>query len=235
LLSEAHTPSPQLRAFVEDAPLEREHVLRFVQEAARNTPSGARVLDAGAGEAPYRELFAHCDYSTSDWEGSVHAGGRRADIVASLESLPVEDGRFHAVINTQVLEHVPDPSAVLSELARVLAPGGRLWLTVPFVGELHEEPYDFYRYTRYGLRELCERAGFEEVRVEPLTGYFTTVAQVMRNCGLSIGLDGERSDLRRRLIAAVFRVVARVMPLLDRFDDRRALPLGWTCRATRRA
>ena len=97
------------------------------------------------------------------------------------------DASFDVVLCTQVLEHVAEPARVLAELRRVLATGGELWLTVPFVGELHEEPHDHYRYTSYGLRGLCERAGFGEVRTWPLGGYFTAMAQLARNWDLATG------------------------------------------------
>jgi SAM-dependent methyltransferase len=225
--------SPRLRAFVRQSPLERRRIVRFVSEAARATGPGARVLDAGAGEAPYRELFLHCDYVTSDWANSPHPGARRADIIASLDALPVPDGSFDAVLCTEVLEHVANPSSVLRELYRVLAPGGRLWLTVPFVAALHEEPYDYYRYTPHGLRSLLEEAGFEEVVVDALGRYFTAMAALTWSCGASIGVTRARSDLGRRVLAAACRGLGRALPRLDRIDRRGAMTLGYACRAVR--
>lgn len=227
--------SPSLASFVGEAPIERRAILAFLRGAAAELPAGVRVLDAGAGEAPYRELFAHTDYVTSDWANSPHPNARGADIVAPLDALPVDDSSFAGIVSTQVLEHVADPRAVLAELFRVLAPGGGLWLTVPFVGELHEEPFDFYRYTPYALRELLGGAGFRDVRVEPLGGYFSTLAQLSRNCGLAIGAGREGTDLTQRAVAAAGRAAARLLPHLDRLDHRRALPLGWTCVARRPA
>jgi hypothetical protein len=83
--------SPQLRSFVEDLPEERSSLLAFVMGVASRLPAGTRVLDAGAGDAPYRELFDHCEYTTADWENSPHASAPTADIVGSLEALPVDD------------------------------------------------------------------------------------------------------------------------------------------------
>lgn len=224
--------SPRLRSFVKEAPLERAAVVALMEEASARLAPASRVLDAGAGESPYRELFAHCEYTTADWSASVHPGARAADIIASLDSLPVEDASFEAVICTQVLEHVAEPARVLAELHRVLAPGGQLWLTVPFVGELHEEPWDFFRYTHHGLRHLCQRAGFVEVRTAPLGGYFTTMAQLARNAGLATGVD-RQSPLGRRILAAALRLMGGRLAALDRLDTRRALPIGWSCHAIR--
>jgi len=77
-----------------------------------------------------------------------------------------------------VLEHLRAPETVLAELSRVLVPGGRLCLTVPFVWPLHEEPYDFFRYTPFALRDMLRAQGFENVEVEPTSGYLSTLAQV---------------------------------------------------------
>jgi SAM-dependent methyltransferase len=172
------TISESLRAHVEEHPFVRRSIFSAVRDFASELAHGTSVLDAGAGEAPYAELFSHCEYVTADWPNSVHVGARIADISASLESLPVSDNSFGAVVCTEVLEHVARPSAVLAELGRVLQPGGRLCMTVPFVWPLHEEPFDFYRYTPHALEEMLGDAGFVEVRLEPRTGYLTTLAQV---------------------------------------------------------
>ena len=222
-----------LHEFVSELPAERRHILAFVRRAAAGTPAGTRLLDAGAGEGPYRALFSHCAYVSSDWSSSPHPGARGADIISPLERLPVDDGAFGAVLCTQVLEHVERPEVVMAELFRVLEPGGALWLTAPMVGELHEEPYDFFRYTRHGLRSLAEAAGFADVEVEPLGGYFTALAVLLTNCGVSIGVGADSRDVPRRVLAAAFRGIARALPALDRLDTRRALPVGWSCRALR--
>jgi SAM-dependent methyltransferase len=219
-----------LDAFTRES-LDRPAIRAFMSHAAAATPPGARVLDAGAGLGPYRLLFAHCEYVTADWESSPHAV--EVDIRASLEALPVPDESFDAVLNTQVLEHVQDPAAILSELRRVLVPGGRLWLTAPLVWELHEEPFDYFRYTRHGLFHLVTQAGFVDVDVEPTTGSFTTLGQLVRNVG-SITARGGASDvlLARALAHAAWRL-GPLLARLDRFDRRRALPLGYRLMARR--
>jgi SAM-dependent methyltransferase len=170
--------SPALLAHVEEMPLVRRSILQAVSAFAAQLPAHTRVLDAGAGNAPYAELFGHCDYVTADWSQSVHEGARQADIVGSLEALPVPDEAFHAVLCTEVLEHLADPNRVLAEFHRVLAPRGRLCLTTPFAWPLHEEPFDFYRYTPFALSHLLEQAGFAEVSVEHRAGFLVTLAQM---------------------------------------------------------
>jgi SAM-dependent methyltransferase len=232
------TPA-DLRAFVRESPIHRAALAAAVERAARDLPAGTRVLDAGAGAAPYRGLFAHCEYLTQDWPASVHATAHRADVVADLHDLPIEDGRFGFVLCTEVLEHVADPARVLGELHRVLEPGGGLLLTAPFVFELHEEPYDHWRYTNHGLRRLLTDAGFSVGTIDPLTGWFSTLAQVLRNGGIAMRPADRRARPATRAVGFAAQassvLLARVAGRLDTLDERRALPIGWACRATRPA
>jgi SAM-dependent methyltransferase len=229
-------PGP-LASFVATAPIQRAPIARAVGALAASLPAGARVLDAGAGDAPYRPLFAHCDYRTQDWPGSVHDGAAAADVVADLHALPPGTGPFDAVVCTEVLEHVADPAQVLRELHRVLVPGGVLLVTVPFVGALHEEPYDFRRPTSHGLEHLLHAAGFPGARAEPMSGYFSTLAHTLRFGGLATQPLGGRASWAQRAaglaLLGVALVLERLAPALDRLDTRRALPVGWVSRAVR--
>jgi SAM-dependent methyltransferase len=227
--------SPQLRAFTEEVPLERRSILEFVGRCAHELEPGARVLDAGSGEAPYRELFEHCEYHTTDWSESVHPGARRADVIASLDDLPLPDASFDAVLCTQVLEHVGDPAAVLAELRRILRPGGGLWLTVPLTWPLHEEPFDFFRYTPYSLASLLEGAGFVSADVVPRNGYFATVAQLMRIAGVAVGWPDDRHLGTRARVYEDLALLADQLERLDHLDDRRIFPLGYEATARRPA
>ena len=224
------------RASSPQAPLERKLILAVVREAAAAAPAGARVLDAGAGDAPYRELFAHTDYKTTDWTESVHPGARsrRHHRLARRAA-----GRGRELRRRRSARRCsstcPSRRAVLAELRRVLRDGGELWLTVPFVGELHEEPHDHFRYTSHGLRGLCERAGFGEVRTWPLGGYFTAMAQLARNCGPATGVGTGSRRARAAAARGGFRGVARALPRLDRLDRRRALPIGFALPGRRSA
>lgn len=225
--------SEDLRTFVEQMPHERRSILAFVREVADSLPAGARVVDIGAGPAPYRELFAHCEYLTVDWQGSVHEHATEVDLVASAESLPLDEDAADAALLSQVLEHVPDPAAVLGEAARVLRSGGGLFLTVPFVWELHEMPADFWRFTPSSLELLLAQSGFVEVEIKARNDCFTTLAQLMRNVGSAMGRapdgrDAER-DAASELLAELAERVAELAPL----DVSEILPLGWSVSARR--
>lgn len=225
--------SDELRTFVEEMPYERRSIFAFVREVADSLPTGTVVLDVGAGDAPYRELFDHCRYLTNDWEASVHERAAESDIVAPADALPVDGGSVDAVLLTQVLEHVADPGAVLAEAARVLRRGGALFATVPFVWELHELPHDYWRFTPASLERLLTGAGFSDVSIEPRTDGFATIAQLMRNLAGVMGRAPDGRDGERELAGELLCELADQIAGLGPLEVRPLLPLGFTVRALR--
>jgi SAM-dependent methyltransferase len=129
------------------------------------------VVDLGCGMKPYQSWLGA---QATRWIGfdlprSV-SGRPKADAFAAGDAVPMRGGTADCVLSTQVIEHVPRPWAVFGEAARLLKPGGSLVVTAPQSQWLHEEPHDYYRYTRYGLMELARQAGLVPVRVVPIGG-----------------------------------------------------------------
>lgn len=132
------------------------------------------LYDLGAGESPYKEFFLQhaSEYIAVDWVGSYHP--TKADIDADLnQPLPIDSGVADTVVSVSVMEHLCEPQIMLYESFRILKPGGGLMLQVPWQWWIHEAPYDFFRFTPYGLRYLLGRAGFVNIVVEPQSGFFT--------------------------------------------------------------
>ncbi len=159
-----------------------------VEGFAQSLPDGARVLDAGAGEANHKRHFARQRYigfdlaiGDADWDYS------RLDAVGDLSLLPFRDGVFEGCLSIVTLEHVQQPARVVCEMARALAPGGRILIVAPHEWEEHQQPHDYFRYTRFGLRLLLEQAGLVEISIQP-------VAAVVR----SVAVLSRASDFRRR-------------------------------------
>jgi len=134
------------------------------------------VLDLGCGNRPYADLFAGCDYLAVDRTTE----DSRPDVVTDATRLALAGERFDLVLCSQVIEHVPDPPALVRESFRVLRPGGFLVLTGPFWWPLHEEPHDYHRFTRHGFQHLLRSAGFADAQVMPDGGdwaqFFLAVA-----------------------------------------------------------
>lgn len=151
------------------------------EDFAYTVPEGSLVLDAGCGDQPYRYWFAHCRYESADFAqvpGAPYA--KQITYVGDLNNIACESNRFDFILLHQVLEHVPYPYEVLSELYRVLKPGGKLLYSAPLFYEPHQLPYDFYRYTEAGVRQLMNDAGFRVDRLDWLEGYFGTIAYQLK-------------------------------------------------------
>lgn len=135
------------------------------------------LVDIGCGEKPRAALFD--PYVTShvgvDHEDSLHDISE-VEIRSSAYEIPVPNGSFDTVLCTAVLEHLEDPAAAIREAYRVLRPDGIAIYTVPLFWHIHEEPRDFFRYTRYGLEHLFRSAGFKVLEVKPLSGFLITFA-----------------------------------------------------------
>ena len=134
------------------------------------------VLDFGCGQKPYRELFTQAvSYTGLDIEQSGHVHtGEDIDVYYDGKVIPFVDESFDHVFATEVFEHVFNIDEVLPEIKRVTKMGGRLLITCPFVWPEHERPYDFARYTSFGIRHILEQHGYE-IEQEIKTGHFFEV------------------------------------------------------------
>jgi SAM-dependent methyltransferase len=194
-----------------------------VRVFAAGLPGGALVLDAGAGESRHRADFTRQRYIGVDLgvgDGAWNYG--ELDAVADLAALPFRTGAFDAAINIVTLEHVREPALVLSEIARVLKPGGRLLIVVPHEWETHQAPHDYFRYTRHGLEMLLTEAGFAVETLEPAGGIFRLLSRRML------------SAIKVSWVAAILAPIALVLPLLDGLDRKRDSTLGYVCVARRK-
>jgi SAM-dependent methyltransferase len=207
----------------------------FVARTAQDMPRDARILDAGAGECAYAPAFGHCRYIACDRAvGDTRWDYGQLDVVADLASLPFREGVFDAVLCTQTLEHMAQPAAVLQDTAAVLKPGGRLYLSVPFLGDpIHQEPYDFFRYTSYGLRHLIEKADLTPVSVSPMGGVFFLFSCYLWWCAIVYRTVSKgRVSGTWTLSAAARPIVGAGMLLLARFCTMVTMTLRLTDKAS---
>jgi SAM-dependent methyltransferase len=212
-------------------PALRRYVMHFeaaiedaVKSFAASLPPGARVLDAGAGEGDYRAYFAAQRYTGLDLGvGDAAWDYSGIDVLGDLAALPFRACAFNASLNVVTLEHVREPARVLTEIARTLAPGGRFLLIAPHEWEEHQQPHDYYRYTRYGLDYLLRQAGFERIEIRPVGGFFRLLSRRLFNA-----LQFFPGPLM--ILAAIFFVApALVLPMLDPLDRRQNFTLGYIC------
>lgn len=218
----------------------RRHVLHFeceIEDAiasfARQLPDDARVLDAGAGQGQYAHFFAGRRYCGVDLAvGDAAWDYGRLDAIADLTALPFPNATFAAALHIVTIEHLREPACALAELGRTLVPGAPLLIAAPHEWEVHQAPYDYFRYTRYGLAYLLEKAGFEVREIHASGGYFRLLARRLLN-GLQFFTGGLR--WLAFLPAAILAVPpALILPFLDFLDRDRNFTLGYICTARKR-
>lgn len=139
-----------------------------------------KILDVGCGNKPYESLF---NTTAENYTGCdvVQSSGNKVDILCKATAIDASAEAYDTVFCTQVMEHVDNSELMMKECNRVLKKDGIFILSVPFCWELHEEPYDFFRFTKYGLQELCERNNFEMLELIPNGGKWAAIFQMNIN------------------------------------------------------
>lgn len=200
----------------------------WVARMAQTVPSGSDVLDAGAGTGLYSHLFAHCNYKTQDFCQDPSTQGKyiKMDYVCDITDIPVSDESFDVIICTEVLEHVPEPIKAVQEFARILRPGGQLFITAPLGCGLHQVPYIFYGgYTPYWYEKFLPTYGFENLKITPNRNFFGMYSQESRRF-MKLLFPRERETLAKvltfplkLLLSLWFRKIIPVSCyLLDKYD-----------------
>lgn len=124
-----------------------------------------RVLDVGCGTKPYKSLFSYADeYVGLEIDSKENRERSSAEYFYDGKIFPFESATFDGVVLNQVFEHVFNPEEFMQEVTRVLRKDGVLLMTVPFVWDEHEQPYDYARYSSFGIRYLLSQHGFEIVK-----------------------------------------------------------------------
>jgi SAM-dependent methyltransferase len=200
------------------------------------------VFDIGCGNKPYQNLFEGritsyigCDVAQSDQN--------KVDIICPATDIKAQSESFDTVFSTQVLEHVEEPQKMINEAFRVLRAKGYLVISAPFYWEHHEEPYDFFRYTKYGFEYLLKTAGFEIVEVIPNGGKWAVAGQAfLNNCYSSFNRKNRQARHQvetvkkkktiLKLPVTLFRIILTVLVnlifgWLDKVDFDSISTLNW--------
>ena len=186
-----------------------------IQEAS--THAHGRLIDIGCGNKPYEEMFAG---HISEYIGCdiVQSSENRVDVLCEATSIPLPNATFDTVLCSQVIEHVVDHRGLLREAFRLLRSSGILILSGPMYWPLHEEPFDFFRFTEHGLRYLLSDAGFEVDQIKRNGGKWATCGQVLVHT-----IQGS-NRLNRRF---VIRSINRLFSYLDDRKETRDNPMNY--------
>jgi SAM-dependent methyltransferase len=170
------------------------------------------LLDIGCGNKPYLPLFQK---SVSRYIGCdiAQSSLNIVDDICPADKLVYDDNSFDTVFSTQVLEHVGNFQGMIEEAYRVLKPGGYGIFTSPFSWELHEEPYDFFRYSKYGLKYSFEKKGFEILEIKSNGGKWAAIFQL----NLNVLFSTRRFNTVRSRMIKFFFIHLRMIYLYNRF------------------
>ncbi len=136
-----------------------------------------RTLDFGAGGAKYRDIIKR---NANEYIAFDMMPGKNIDVVGDVMSAPFAAAEFDTVISTQVLEHVEKPWIMIGEISRILKSGGKCILTAPFLQPYHNDPGDYFRYTKDGMASLFKNSGFKIVECGSYGKIFTVLSEFIK-------------------------------------------------------
>ena len=201
------------------------HKIIRALERARGHVRG-ELLDMGCGSKPFAPVLAGRvgRYWGTDLSRSPYLGDARLDAFARAEAQPFRDGSFDTVLGLSMLTYLPEPGRMIAEAHRVLRPGGVLVLEFTQMVPLHDEPWDFFRFTRYGAEHLLRAGGFEPLEYLPIGGLWARVG-LSAIATLNRLNRGPTRILTEIPVRALYVVVQLACELLDRlfFDPREVL------------
>jgi SAM-dependent methyltransferase len=137
----------------------RKGLYKNISELIKNL--NGKILDIGCGQKPYEKLAHSIEYIGLELDTPENRLNKKADYFYDGISMPFKDKEFDSILSNQVFEHVFNPNSFLTEMNRVLKMEGILLITVPFIWDEHEQPYDYARYSSFGLTHILNEYGFE--------------------------------------------------------------------------
>jgi len=185
--------------------------------AAQQHHVRGRLLDAGCGNQPFRDWYAPLAEEVICLDAAPLPG---VDVVGLADRLPFADASFDTLLVTEVLEHVGDAEVAVAEIHRVLRPGGHALITVPYLYPTHEAPYDFRRFTHFGLSAILKRHGLEVVTLDAKGGGVLLLAHLFV-LALVAGLDAVSSKLDSPNLLTDNRALRRLLATPQESAGRR--------------
>ncbi|MBB6235488.1 SAM-dependent methyltransferase [Pedobacter sp. AK013] len=140
--------------------------------------ASGNLLDIGCGNKPYEKQLKDkiTSYTGVD---IIQSSDNKVDYLCQANAIPLKNSLYDTVISTQTIEHVEDHQGLVNEAFRLLKPNGIFILSGPMYWPLHEEPYDFFRFTKYGFQHILEKAGFEILELKSNGGKWAVAGQAL--------------------------------------------------------
>lgn len=149
-----------------------------VLKSAIATYAFGNLLDIGCGNKPY-EVFLKNHITNYFGCDIIQSSQNKVDVICPANDIPLGSDSFDTVLCTQTIEHVEDYQGLVNEAYRLLRPGGHFILTGPLYWPLHEEPYDFFRFTKHGFKYILEKANFQVLEINSNGGKWALAGQAL--------------------------------------------------------
>lgn len=179
-----------------------------------------KLLDIGCGNKPYQKIIDPLVYEYIGCD-IIQSSEQKVNILCEATDIPLPDESFDTVISTQTIEHVAEHQLMLSEAYRLLKRNGYLIISGPMYWPLHEEPYDFFRFTNHGFRHILTKAGFTIVEERANGGQWALFGQVLIQTlyqDLNTNISFKLRVLRR--IIRIFGGIKYINNTFARMDDK---------------
>lgn len=203
----------------------------FVKKVACHIEKNSKILDVGAGLCPYKKHFQHADYVSQDFclnGDNMDWDFSHIDIKSDLHDMPIEDNSFDYILCTFVLEHIKYPQKAFREFSRILKKNGKLFLVAPLVSEEHHEPFDYFRFTKYGLKLLAEENGFKINQMKKRGGFFIFLSQTITSFSHYYFKNDAIEKMFYILLYPINFLIAFVCYFLDKIDKTK-IALSYEC------
>lgn len=209
----------------------RQGLYEFLEPQFSKIVSNEKVLTIGSGgeiNKRLREIAAEKDFQVTSFDIDEE---RMPDIVGDLHTYDFDENEFDTIVLSEVLEHLHSPHLGIENIYKTLKPGGRLILTTPFIFPIHDRPYDFYRYTKYGLQHLLSK--FEDVKIEEKNSALESIDVLWMRFNK---LQAKRTFLLKHIIIFVIYYLKRPLTLfLMRYIDTDIMTTGYNASARKPA
>lgn len=211
----------------------RKRNYAFYEKELNQFPQSSLLIDIGAGQSHFAKLFEPFRVAAIDFYPY-----RQVNVIADInQEIPLHDGVADVTVLSNVLEHTKRPERMLNECFRILRSGGTLLLTVPFIIDVHQRPYDFFRYTDIALRSLLEERGFRDISVEPITDLFASYKQISGLFFTSLVDHTPHSFWGRFVLRVIWKMIRFGLwfgtPIFARTKPNNDFPLGYAVKARR--
>lgn len=215
----------KLRFYISSFFLTRFYLTKDLKKIIKKYKFSGTLLDFGCGQKPYQSLFKNItEYKGIDFKNySINKDFKEKepdcyfkDDYLNTLILPFEDNSFDNAVSFQVLEHHKNPKKMIKEIFRITRPNGYILITAPFLGGIHEEPYDYQRFTKYGLIELFKQHNCQILEIKEQGSLFSVISMLLNEYLNSFAAKNKLSYFFAVLIYPLFLFFQYISLIMDK-------------------